>query len=318
MNYIDLLLMAIIALSAYSGWKNGFIFSFIELLNWTGSLAIGFLIYPYLSILITKIADIHSFWTGPLLFIASIILARLVLAIILNGVLRIVPDHAHLHLSNKIMGLIPGSINGLIFAGLLSLVISGIPLGNSFSDETQNSALAYKLTSQSKWLENKVRPLFGNLMNESGRVITIHPETNKLIRLPFKVRSAKPRPDLEAQMLVLINRERSRRKLRILKADPELRAVARMHSADMFNKGFFSHDNLEGKDPFDRIRKAHIMFLTAGENLALSPNLKTAHEGLMDSPGHKANILHPDFGRVGIGILDGGIYGIMVTQNFRN
>ncbi len=38
----------------------------------------------------------------------------------------------------------------------------------------------------------------------------------------------------------------------------------------------------------------------------------------MNSPGHRANILYPEFGRVGIGIMDGGIRGLMVTQNFRN
>jgi len=38
----------------------------------------------------------------------------------------------------------------------------------------------------------------------------------------------------------------------------------------------------------------------------------------MNSPGHRANILHKDFGRVGIGIMDGGIRGLMVSQEFRN
>jgi uncharacterized protein YkwD len=86
----------------------------------------------------------------------------------------------------------------------------------------------------------------------------------------------------------------------------------------MFARSYFSHISPEGATPFDRIRKAEISFLTAGENLALAQSLHLAHTGLMNSPGHKANILHKSFGRVGIGILDGGIYGIMVTQNFRN
>jgi uncharacterized protein YkwD len=38
----------------------------------------------------------------------------------------------------------------------------------------------------------------------------------------------------------------------------------------------------------------------------------------MKSPGHRENIMHKDFGRVGIGIMDGGIRGLMVTQNFRD
>lgn len=51
---------------------------------------------------------------------------------------------------------------------------------------------------------------------------------------------------------------------------------------------------------------------------ALAPTLSQAHTGLMNSPGHRANILNNGFGRVGIGILDAGIYGLMITQNFRN
>jgi uncharacterized protein YkwD len=39
---------------------------------------------------------------------------------------------------------------------------------------------------------------------------------------------------------------------------------------------------------------------------------------LMNSPGHRANILRPAFGRLGIGIVDGGYRGIMVSQEFRN
>jgi uncharacterized protein YkwD len=38
----------------------------------------------------------------------------------------------------------------------------------------------------------------------------------------------------------------------------------------------------------------------------------------MNSPGHRANILNPQFGRVGIGIMDGGIHGLMVSQEFRD
>jgi uncharacterized protein YkwD len=66
------------------------------------------------------------------------------------------------------------------------------------------------------------------------------------------------------------------------------------------------------------MRRSRLRFLAAGENLALARTLPMAHQGLMNSPGHRANILRASFGRVGIGIADGGRYGLMVTQNFRN
>jgi uncharacterized protein YkwD len=61
-----------------------------------------------------------------------------------------------------------------------------------------------------------------------------------------------------------------------------------------------------------------VRFLIAGENLALAPSVPLAHAGLMNSPGHRANILRRQFGRVGIGIMDGGAHGLIVTQKFRN
>lgn len=104
----------------------------------------------------------------------------------------------------------------------------------------------------------------------------------------------------------------------MLKLDEELTPIARQHAADMFARSYFSHISPEGDTPFDRIRKARVRFFVAGENLAIAQTLQVAHRGLMNSPGHRANILRPAFGRVGIGILDGGVYGLMVTQKFRN
>ena len=118
-------------------------------------------------------------------------------------------------------------------------------------------------------------------------------------------------------MLELVNKERDSGS-QTARADPELTEVARRHSADMFARGYFAHDTPEGRDPFDRMRTANVRFVTAGENLALAPTVPVAHRGLMNSPGHRANILHAQFGRVGIGIMDGGIRGLMISQSFGN
>ena len=82
------------------------------------------------------------------------------------------------------------------------------------------------------------------------------------------------------------------------------------------SQGYFSHYNPEGESPFDRMEKAEINYLAAGENLALAPTVTLSHQGLMNSPGHKANILSPDYGKIGIGVIDGGIYGKMFVQEF--
>jgi uncharacterized protein YkwD len=136
--------------------------------------------------------------------------------------------------------------------------------------------------------------------------------------LGFTVQNPQPRPDLEARMLQWVNAERKAKGLGALRADPELTKVARAHSRDMLARGYFAHMTPEGKDPFERMRQAKVKYLTAGENLAFAPTLAQAQEALMNSSEHRANILRPAFGRVGIGIMEGGHRGEMVTQVFRN
>jgi uncharacterized protein YkwD len=62
----------------------------------------------------------------------------------------------------------------------------------------------------------------------------------------------------------------------------------------------------------------NVSFWLAGENIALAPSYELAEIGFMNSPKHRDNILDPKYGRIGIGIIDLGIYGKMVTQNFAN
>ncbi|MEK7065349.1 MAG: CAP domain-containing protein, partial [Patescibacteria group bacterium] len=76
------------------------------------------------------------------------------------------------------------------------------------------------------------------------------------------------------------------------------------------------HVNPEGKDAGDRLGDGGVTYFVAGENLAYAPDVATAHEGLMNSEGHRKNILEPQFRKVGIGVIDGGVYGEMFTQNF--
>ena len=138
--------------------------------------------------------------------------------------------------------------------------------------------------------------------------------------MPFRVSAAEvvDDPAAEEELLALVNQERERAGLPTLALDPALVPVARAHAAEMFELGYFAHESPVTGDPFDRLAAADIGFTTAGENLALAPDVGTAHRGLMNSPGHRANILNPEFGHVGIGIVRSRYHGLMVVQEFRD
>jgi len=219
---------------------------------------------------------------------------------------------------NRALGVLPGIANGLITAALVAAFMLAIPLNEGLRERARESGIANRLAVYAERLEAKLHPVFAEAVAETLNLLTVQPESHERVNLPYKVANSRPRPDLEAQMLILVNRERAAAGLKPLAPDPELTEVARGHSADMFARGYFAHDTPEGLDPFARMREAHVRYVTAGENLALAPTLQVAHSGLMNSPGHRANILHPQFGRLGIGIMDGGIRGLMVSQEFRD
>lgn len=313
MNYIDAILILIMLLAGWSGIQKGFILGLADLFCWLGGLIATFLLYPF----ILKHLPEAGAWSVFLTFVLTLIAIRLVLAFVSNYVLKRVPASMHFSQTNKTLGIVPGLISGLIYSSIAAALLLLLPLSNNLTNETRDSTLAIKLSEKLEILESEVGPVLDDV-NRSLSKITIEPSSDKFIKLGFSVKDAKRRPDLEKEMLDMVNEERRKTGLKALKADPEIAEVALKHSADMFSRGYFSHISPEGATPFDRIQTAGVSFLTAGENLALAQSLKLAHTGLMDSPGHRANILHQSFGRLGIGILDGGIHGIMVTQNFRN
>jgi uncharacterized protein YkwD/uncharacterized membrane protein required for colicin V production len=318
-NIIDLLLVAVIILSLINGYRRGFVHGVLDLAGWVLSLIAGLRFYQPVARWIGARIDLWSeVWDQPIAFILIGVVVSVVVHLVGNALLRRLPKDIQERPVNQALGLLPGLANGLLVAAILSALLLAVPLSESLSEHARDSAVTDRLSVYAERLEWQLRPVFADAIGRTFNLLTIHPDSDERVTLPFKVATTRPRPDLEQRMLDLVNQERAAAGLRPLVADPELTEVARRHSADMFARGYFAHDTPEGRDPFDRMRDARVNFLTAGENLALAPTLPLAHTGLMNSPGHRANILRPQFGRVGIGIMDGGMRGLMVSQEFRN
>jgi uncharacterized protein YkwD len=316
MNVVDLLLVAIVVAGAWGGWQRGFAIGAAELLTLAASVAAALATYGLVARWFG--ADGFGVWTMPLAFVGVLVVARIALGIVARRLLTALPERAHRHRANRALGLLPGAARGLVHVAVIAALLMALPLDERLGEEVRASALAEQLSRPAQWIESRLTPIFDPAAKATLGRLTVRPGSQETVQLPFRVARPHPRPDLEARMLDLVNAERAEAGLRALLADPPLADVARRHSADMFARGYFSHVTPEGRDPFDRMRAANVRYLVAGENLALARSLQLAHDGLMHSPGHRANILRPAFGRVGIGVLDGGMHGIMVTQDFRN
>jgi uncharacterized YkwD family protein len=117
-------------------------------------------------------------------------------------------------------------------------------------------------------------------------------------------------------MFDLVNQERSKSGLKPLQIDMSLVKLARMKAQDMIDNNYFSHTSPTYGSPFDMMKAAGVQYRYAGENLAGAPTVDAAHTNLMNSSGHRANILNSNYTKVGIGVVSGGPYGKMFVQMF--
>lgn len=107
----------------------------------------------------------------------------------------------------------------------------------------------------------------------------------------------------ERAMIDMVNRDRADNGLPALKFDAGLRAGALAHSKDMSANNFFSHTSPTQGSFSARLKASGAKYSSAGENIAMYGSVAKAEAGLMNSPGHRANILGTSFTRIGIGIV---------------
>ena len=126
------------------------------------------------------------------------------------------------------------------------------------------------------------------------------------------------RDSFERQIFDLANSIRVRNNLRPFMWSNKGQVSSRKHSQDMADNNFFAHINFKRESPFDRMKKERIVCVSAAENIAAgSANAIQAHEGWMNSAGHRVNILgnYETLG-VGVGYNSDSEYKYYYTQNF--
>ncbi len=122
--------------------------------------------------------------------------------------------------------------------------------------------------------------------------------------------------NLENQMIELINKERQKEGLAPLRRDSELTRVARIKANDMERNNYFSHYSPTYGSPFDMLDRFDVEYIMAGENLSGNSSVETAHQSLMQSSGHRANILKESFTHIGIGAVESSRYRYIFVQLF--
>lgn len=317
---VDVIAVLVLFFYAVEGYVVGVIGSTLDLGSFVFSFLLAMKFYGVVGKLLQSYFSLPVGFANALGFFIVAFLTEIILHILFRRVLGKIHfsfvHNAVYKKTERYFGIIPGIISGVLLLSFLFSLVVSLPSSPFLKKQIIDSHIGSYLVTKTVAFDKKFNAIFGGAVHETLNFLTVEPRSGERVTLNFQVANGKVDGQAEQEMLQVLNKERTSRGLVALVSDTALREVARAYSEDMFRRGYFSHDNPEGEDPFDRMDKAGIVYGFAGENLALAPSTSLAMEGLMNSKGHRENILRPEFRKIGIGVIDGGIYGKMYTQEF--
>ncbi|OGH02859.1 MAG: hypothetical protein A2798_00290 [Candidatus Levybacteria bacterium RIFCSPHIGHO2_01_FULL_37_17] len=323
LNWIDFILLVIVTIYAIEGYFLGFFASFVDFISFVLSFVFGLAFYSRLSEVLVQVFSIPQGFANALGFLIAAIMFEIIFSVVLKKIffsfpafMKSNPNLSKLLPFEKLLGVFPGVLSGLVLSAFILSLIIALPFSVFLKNSVTDSRFGNVLVSNTQVFAHGLNEVFGGAVNDTLSFLTVEPQSDQSVGLNFKAENISVDYAAEQEMFAKVNMERSSQGLSILSFSEQLAKVGRAHCSDMFRRGYFSHYTPEGLSPFDRMVAADVNFKFAGENLALAPNVELAMQGLMNSEGHKANILSKDFGKVGIGAIDGGVYGQMYCQEF--
>jgi len=301
-----------------TGIRAGFVATLYGLITWIVAIPVALVLENPLGSLVARLGvALPVARTVGFVFILLLIET----AFSFGGSAAVVPFVKRMHAdrllgpADRALGVVPSILRTLVVTAVGLSAAFVLPVGNDVRAAIDSSRIGQVLVEQVAAAQPALAALSGGADTSPLLVTRLGADQSQQLNLPDGL-VLTPDPEAEAAMLVLVNDERTSRGLAALTLDPRLVPIARQHSEEMFRLKYFGHQSPVNGSPFDRLASAGVSYSRAGENLAYAQSLAVAHRSLMESPGHRENILQPDFTRIGIGVISAGSYGRMFTQLF--
>lgn len=319
---IDLAILALLCLLLIRGWARGFVREGMDLVGLVLGTLLAFRVGPVVGTVIAAMANTSDeaarLIGGFVVFFAVGIGAAFAT--------RAIERRARmpgLNLVNRAGGAGLAAAWGAFLATLLLTMAVVLPMPPAVADSIDDSAFARTLTDPDGLPQELFTGLSGDRIIETMLNLREVVGTRRVIVEPGSVVELPPAdPDRLAtseeaarEIYDLVNRARIDAGLDPLAWSDALAEVGRGHAFEMYLDGYFAHTSPVTGDVGDRLASAGITYSVAGENLALAATVQEVHGGLMDSPGHRANIEADFYRRIGIAVVEGPL-GLMTVQVF--
>jgi len=317
-NPIDAAVLVLIGVAAWFGYRTGFVATTYSLASWILAAAAALAFAGPATALVETLTGRPRPFAATIGFVVTIVAAEALLSA--AGHLAIRPIVAlvrrgPLAPADRILGTLPAAIRSLFIVAVAILAIEAFPVGSDMKAAVEASRTGRFVNAQIVAFQPQIESFTRQLGGSPLLVTRIGEDQTERLDLPDGIELA-PDPVAERQLVDLVNEERTQRGIKSLVLDERLVSVARAHSQEMFTLKYFSHESPVSGSPFDRLKSAGITYSRAGENLAYAQSVSVAHRALMESPGHRENILRSEFTRIGIGVINAPAYGRMITQLF--
>lgn len=322
-SWVDILIVIFLLSWVTSGFERGFFEGIVDLTGFILALLVGTLLYPTISRQLNKRLLVPRGLGNLGSFLLVLFLVRTAYFATVPSIcprIRRLLARYRFAQAEHLAGALPFLAAGALWLSIILGTLVWYPVSPYLKTEIMRAQGGRFLVDRASGMQPRVETLLGQATDETMGFLTrleAPDQTGEVTRLSLP-KDVKTGVDSESEwrMLSFVNEERRSTGLEPLKMDPLLRKVARAHSAEMIRLDYFAHDSPVTGTPFDRMRDAGVSYLFAGENLAYAQDVVVAHEGLMDSPSHRENILTAEFTHVGIGAVEAGPYGIMFAQEF--
>jgi uncharacterized protein YkwD len=317
LNWIDWLIICILLFAVVEGWRLGFIHL---IASFSAFILSVFVISRYHNQFASWLASnfgISLVWAESveiffLILITQVIFTELFIKISGKFAAKIMASRI-----DNILGSILGLGNAIFSISFVLYLMLLIHIFPSVSGDISRSKLTQQINIYSeKYLHNLKLPI--GLISQTDNDVLIDENDQILKYLTIKPQRWDLVADTlsEMRLIQLINSDRQKNGLGILTEDPNLTQIAYDQCFDMFERSYFSQTDPDGSNLEKRLIVAGLNYSGAIENLGFGPDYLSVHTKFMNSQKHRQIILSPKFKTIGVGIVDGGNLGQMVTEIF--
>lgn len=320
-NYIDIIIALYLAMCLIGGTRKTVPIAASDLASLILGIVFSLATYGWTADFLSKNLGLASAYANVLGFFMNIFAIKIMLLFLFDRIFKRFGNTfgEESAVFNKFLSAIISLVYGFIIIIVMLSATVSLSLPSFIAAEMEQSRFIAATERDPLKINEHFQKIFGNFYNKAAEDLSfmnIRTGPQESDDLGFKTMEFTIDSKSEDDMLELVNQERVFRGLKAVKMDEEARRAARDYGEYLFKNGLFSHTDLNGKGPSDRIKNYKVEFMVLGENLAYAPSLSEAHDGLMNSKSHRENILNPFFSHAGIGVIDAGDYGKIFVQEF--